>query len=264
MGRYDLEYPKQTENKVNRHDERASYALRTIHGLINNSHFINVSFNPPGSPFPMILPMIGQMGSFDRPSADEGDPLDLYVHGYVSSRVMNTSRRSSSDAPGLPVCVSTSHVDGLILALSAFNHDYNFRSVVLFGHAAIVEDPQEKLYAMELITNSVVPDRWRHTRLPINGAEMQSTSILKVKIASGSAKIRVGGASEQKIDLEDPAIAAGTWTGVLPVYQSIGEPVPSAINRIDVPPYIKEYIGDFNADNKQNSVDVVTKDQDKI
>jgi hypothetical protein len=241
-------------------ENTAHYALKTIHGLINSSQFINVSFNPPNSPFPVIIPMIGQMGSFDRPSADLGDPLDLYVHGYVSSRVMNVSRNNSDEkTPGLPVCISVSHVDGLILALSAFNHDYNYRSAVLFGHASLVEDKDEKLYAMEIITNSVVPDRWRHARLPINNAELQSTSLLKIKIASGSAKIRVGQAKEQKIDLDDPELVARTWTGVLPVHTVIGEPIPGPNNTAEVPDYIKQYVQDFNSENKEYSVEVTKK-----
>lgn len=208
------------------------------------------------------MPMIGQMGSFDRPSADISDPLDLYVHGYVSARLMNVTRKADDPAspPGLPVCVSVSHVDGLILALSAFNHDYNYRSAVLFGHATLVEDREEKLYAMELITNSVVPDRWRHARLPINNAELQSTSLLKIKIASGSAKIRVGTAVEQKHDLEDRALVEGTWTGVLPVYTTIGEPIPGPNNTAEVPEHIKQYMADFNSENQEYSVDVTTKE----
>lgn len=204
--------------------------------------------------------MIGQMGSFDRPSADTSDPLNLYVHGYVSSRVMNVTRNDGGEDKGLPVCVSVSHVDGLVLALSAFNHDYNYRSAVLFGHATLVEDAEEKLYAMELITNSVVPDRWRHARLPINKAELQSTSLLKIKIASGSAKIRVGTAVEQRHDLEDRALVEGTWTGVLPVYTSIGEPIPGPNNTAEVPEYIKQYTRDFNSDNKEYSVEVTTRE----
>ncbi|VUC22388.1 unnamed protein product, partial [Clonostachys rosea] len=130
MGRYELEYPKDKDNSVKRYNQLASYSLKTIHGIVNTAQFVNISFNPPNSPFPVILPMIGQMGSFDRPSADEGDPLDLYVHGYVSSRLMNLGREGDGESAGMPVCASATHVDGLVLALSSFSHNYNYRSAV--------------------------------------------------------------------------------------------------------------------------------------
>lgn len=206
--------------------------------------------------------MIGQMGSFSRPSADISDPLDLYLHGYVSSRLMNLGRSasSSSDAAqqqqqdkGLPVCVCASIVDGYVLALSAFNHSYNYRSAVLFGHATLVEDQEEKLYAMELMTNSVIPDRWGHTRLPVTGAEMQSTSLLRVRIASGSAKIRDGNASDEKADLEDEALVGSTWTGVVPMHQVFGEPVPSTYCTTEVPAHVSDFARDFSSENQEHS-----------
>lgn len=265
MGRHTLEYPKTKDNTVRRHNERAIYALETIHRLINSSQLLDVSFNPPDSPFPVILPMIGHMGSFDRPSADIGDPLDLYLHGYVSSRMMNVARATDKDKPegdkqqGLPVCVSASHVDALILATSAFNHSYNYRSVVLFGYATLVEDEAEKMYAMELITNGVIPDRWKTSRQPPTKAEMQSTSILKVTITSGSAKFRDGGVSDDKHDLENAEAQSSVWTGVLPVFSSIGEPLPTTYNKVEVPANVTEFIKDYNTENKEYVLSAVKK-----
>lgn len=255
MGRHDLEYPKDATNTVKRLNDRGVYALKTIHRLVNTCQILHVSFTTPSQPFPVILPMIGQMGSFERPSADLGDPLDLYLHGYVSSRIMNLGR--SADGQGMPVCVAASHVDGLVLALSSFSSSYNYRSVVLFGHATLVEDEAERLYAMELITNSVVPDRWRHTRLPPTKAELQSTGILRVRVASGSAKIRAGQAHDDKHDMDNEALVDSVWTGVLPVHQAMGEPLPSPYNKIGVPAHIADYHKDFNADNQQLSLDAV-------
>ncbi|KAM5348719.1 hypothetical protein ACJ41O_008542 [Fusarium nematophilum] len=265
MGRYDLEYPKEAVNTVKRENHRAAYALETIHRIVNTCQILHVSFNTPSQPFPVILPMIGQMGSFERPSADLDDPLDLYLHGYVSSRIMNLGRRAGGEGgeggeekneeEGMPVCVAASHNDGLILALSSFSHSYNYRSAILFGHATLVNDEVEKLYAMELITNSVVPDRWRHTRLPPTKAELQSTGILKVRVKSGSAKIRTGPPHDDKHDMDDEALRDGVWTGVLPIYQTMGEPLPSSYNRVDVPGHVADFVKDFNTDNKQYSVD---------
>ncbi|EFY91295.1 hypothetical protein J3458_000466 [Metarhizium acridum] len=257
MGRYELEYPKDATNLVKRKGERGIYALEKIHSLINSSQLIHVSFNVPNSPFPVTLPMIGQMGSFDRPSADLGDPLDLYIHGYVSSRLFNLGRSAGEE--GMPVSCAVSHVDGLILALTAFNHSYNYRSALLFGHATLVEDQEEKLYAMELITNSVVPDRWKNSRLPPTNAEMQSTSILKVKIASGSAKYRDGGVSDDKHDLENEDALDTVWTGVVPIYSTMGEPIPGPYNRVGLPAYAKGFFEEFSARNKKQSLDAANK-----
>ncbi|KAM0562814.1 hypothetical protein ACHAPJ_001654 [Fusarium lateritium] len=260
MGRFDLEYPKEAINTVKRENDRAVYALKTIHHIVNSCQILHVSFNTPSQPFPVILPMIGQMGSFDRPSADISDPLDLYLHGYVSSRFMNLGRGADAEE-GLPVCVAASHVDGLVLALSTFSHSYNYRSTILFGHATLVEDEEERLYAMELITNSVVPDRWRHTRLPPTKAELQSTGILKVKIASGSAKMRTGGPHDDKKDIENESIQDTVWTGVLPIHQTVGDPVAGPYNRVDVPRYLAEFAKDFNTDNQQYAIDATKEPQ---
>jgi len=180
MVRHTLEYSKEEHNTVNRYKHQgmpsnckyspkadialAVYSLETIHTIVNTTPVLHVSFTPsPNDTFPVILPLIGQMGSFTHPSNTLSDPLDLYLHGYVSSRIMNLSRSSPK---GLPLCVCASKVDGLVLSLTPNSHNYNYRSAVLFGHATLVENTEEKLWAMELITNSVVPDRWRHTRVP--------------------------------------------------------------------------------------------------
>ncbi|KAK7431016.1 hypothetical protein QQZ08_002546 [Neonectria magnoliae] len=261
MGTYNLEYPKDATNTVKRYNAHAVYALETIHQIVNTCQILHVSFNTSSQPFPVVLPMIGQMGSFDRPSADVGDPLELYLHGYVSSRMMNTCKNSGNgdvdggEQEGMPVCVSASHIDGLVLTLASYSHNYNYRSTVLFGYATHVKDDAEKLYAMELITNSVVPDRWRHTRLPPTKAEIQSTGILKVRITSGSAKISAGQAHDDKTDMGNEAMLDSTWTGVLPIHQTMGEPMPSSYNRVDVPSYVSEFVGDFNRDNTQLSLD---------
>ena len=113
--------------------------------------------------------------------------------------------------------------------------------------ATLVEDVEEKLWAMELITNSVVPSRWTHTRIPPNAAEMSSTQILRVKIESGSAKIREGVPEDAKCDLEDNEVLDRVWTGVLPLYERIGEPVPGPYNRVmEIPGYIRGWVEDVN------------------
>ncbi|KAF8860386.1 hypothetical protein BDZ45DRAFT_672682 [Acephala macrosclerotiorum] len=199
------------------------------------------------------------MGSFSRPSASLGDPLDCYLHGYVSARIMNLSR--ASGGKGLPICIAASKVDGLVLTLTPNSHNYNYRSAVLFGYATPVEDVEEKLWAMELITNSVVPDRWSHTRVPPNAAEMQSTQILKVKIDSGSAKVREGVPNDEKGDLGNSNVLGAVWTGVLPLCEQFGEPVPGPYNEVkEVPAHVLEYKETMNKTNFEYAEAAARKD----
>ncbi|KAI1758109.1 hypothetical protein F4782DRAFT_476622 [Xylaria castorea] len=275
----DLEYPTKPYSKVNRYDVRATYALKTIHELVNTCPILQVSFNLPDSPFPMMLPMIGQMGSFARPSSDVGDVLELYLHGYVSSRLINLSRKSGGSSSnsnggdsgnstdtttgsqgGLPITVGASHVDGLVLSLTPNSHSYNYRSAVLFGHATVVTDVEEKLWAMELITDGVVRDRYRHTRVPPNAAEMQSTSVLRVRVAAGSAKLRFGMPSDERGDLDDAALLARVWTGVVPVHYTLGQPLPGPYNQLAAPPaYLDDFVRESNQDAKDIALEAATK-----
>ncbi|EHA54413.1 hypothetical protein MGG_01297 [Pyricularia oryzae 70-15] len=267
MPRYELEYPQNALNSVKRHNERGDYSLTTIHTIINSSRILHVSFTDPSSPFPITLPMIGKVGSFARPSSSVADVLDLYLHGYVSMRMANVARSqgnnnnnnnnssssssSSSDGSngraGVPVCVSAAHVDGLVLALSPFSSSYNYRSAVLFGHAVVVTDEAEKLYAMELITNGVASGRWENSRQPPTAGEIQSTSVLRVKIQSGSAKVRAGEPHEETRDAKDEELVGRVWTGVVPVYEMLGNPLPASANRVaEVPAHLADYVKDSN------------------
>ncbi|KAI0408448.1 hypothetical protein F4802DRAFT_413329 [Xylaria palmicola] len=277
MPSVELEYPTKPYSKVNRYDVRATYALKTIHEIINTCPVLQVSFTVPDSPFPMMLPMIGQMGSFARPSADTGDVLELYLHGYVSSRLINLSRKGGAssgggdDGPGgdtaepgggggLPVTVGASHVDGLVLSLTPNSHSYNYRSAVLFGHAAVVTDAAEKLWAMELITDGVVRGRWRHTRVPPSAAEMASTSVLRVAVAAGSAKVRAGPPSDERADRADAALRDRVWTGVVPVRYVLGEPLPGPYNTLAAPPaYLDEFVREANRAAAEAALEAATQ-----
>ncbi|CAI7564143.1 unnamed protein product [Penicillium bialowiezense] len=250
MGR-TLTYPKRVSNTANRYKHRATYDLGPIHKIINDSQVLHVSFNPgPEDPFPAILPMIGQMGSFDYPSASIDEPLECYLHGYVSSRIMNLAR-NCPDGEGLPICVATSKIDGLILSLTPNSHSYNYRSAILHGYANLVTNEEEKLWAMKLITNSVLEDRWDHSRVPPDRAEMQSTVILKVKIVDGSGKIRDGGVSDERKDYDNEQVTNSVWTGVVPVWETFGSPIPSGDSKVaSVPEYISSYISKKNSQNQ--------------
>lgn len=198
--------------------------------------------------------MIGQMASFEYPSSDLHDPLDCYLHGHISSRVMKLA--GLNDGKGLPVSIAATRTDGLILSLTPFSHSYNYRSVVLFGYAKLVTAADEKLWAMELITNSVVPGRWTNTRVPPTGGELSSTSILRVKIMSASGKIRDGGPHDEKKDLNNEELTARVWTGVVPMWETLGEPVAGMPNRVNEPPeYLKAFIRTGNERDERYAKD---------
>lgn len=218
-----------------------------------------MTFAPsPEDPFPAILPMIGQMGSYDYPSAGLDEPLDCYLHGYVSSRIMKLSGASEE---GLPVSIAATKVDGLVLALTPFHHSYNYRSAVLCGYAKPVTDKEEKLYAMKIITDSVIPGRWNNSRTPPDSGELSSTTILRVKIKSGSGKIRTGGAHDDKKDTENGSVTGQTWTGVIPVWESFGQPVAGNENQVSaVPSYISSYLKDTNQGNERYALEAVKED----
>jgi len=251
-----LEYPKKPQNTVRRYNSRGTYDLGAIHSIINNTAVLHVSFTPSAEdPFPAILPMIGVMGSFEYPSSSLEDPLDCYLHGYVSSRLMRLGRESPN---GLPVSIAATKVDGLVLALTPNSHSYNYRSAVLQGYAKAVETDAEKVFAMELITNKVVRDRWANTRIPPDSAEMQSTMILRVKIESGSGKIRHGGPHDEAKDEKRSEITDTVWTGVVPFYETLDTPIPSETNKVkELPAYLDSYVKETTSENRLTAIEAI-------
>ncbi|TVY12912.1 hypothetical protein LARI1_G009263 [Lachnellula arida] len=254
------EYSKSKLNTVNRLGKRGKYDFETIHGLVNQSPVVHVAFATDASePFPTILPMIGQMGSFEDSTAGLDSPLECYLHGYVSSRIMRLSQEAvAKGEDGLPVCVTATKVDGYVLALAPFHHSYNYRSAILHGYAQPVESEEEKAWAMELVTNSVVPQRWQNARTPPTKTEMKSTTILRVKIHAGSAKLRSGVPSDDRFDLKDESVVNNIWAGVVPTWQVMGDPIPSSDNAVaKVPAYLKEFVEKENIRNKDIALNAV-------
>ena len=164
----------------------------------------------------------------------------------------------SSEGEGIPVSIAATRTDGLVLSLTPFSHSLNYRSVVLFGYAKLVTEAEEKLWAMELITDSVVPGRWENTRVPPTSGELSSTSILRVKIVNASGKIRDGGANDDKKDLQNEELAGRVWTGVVPIWEIVGEPVARTPNQVQVPDYLKNFLTAENKNNAQYAKDAVT------
>ncbi|KAM0193556.1 hypothetical protein ACHAPI_007625 [Fusarium lateritium] len=243
-------YPAGQHNKMHRlADKRAAYDLETVHSIMNRSLVFHVSFMPAAEDqFPTTIPMLGAMGNFDYPSAGLNEPQDAYIHGYVSARMTNLARKAMDEGlPGLPMCLSVAKVDGLILSLSAFTHSCNYRSSTLFGHASLVTDESEKLWALELLTNKIVPGRWDEVRQPPHKFELVQTQVLRVRVTSGSAKVRAGPPADDKEDVQNADVMAKVWSGYIPIVERMGEPISSAYNKLEeIPEHVKELQEGFN------------------
>jgi hypothetical protein len=213
--------PLQTERTtVRREPHRGVYDRETIYGILDAGFVCHMGFVHDGHPF--VIPT-----SYWR--IDD----DLYVHGSSASRML---RNLSS---GLEVCVTVTHVDGLVLARSAFNHSVNYRSVVVLGKAALLATNEEKIAALHAFTERLTPGRWEEIRYP-NERELKATSVLKVPLSEASAKVRVGPPED---DAEDYAV--NCWAGVVPFETLSHPPIPDPRLRegIAVPNYATHYTG---------------------
>jgi uncharacterized protein len=139
---------------------------------------------------------------------------EVLIHGSAASRMLRAL------ATGVDLCLTATLIDGLVLARSAFHHSVNYRSVVLYGTARIVTEPDEKEAALEAFTERLLPGRWGEVRWP-TPKELKATSVLALPIEEGSAKVRSG----PPID-DEPDYALDVWAGVVPLSLTRGEPVP--------------------------------------
>ena len=156
---------------------------------------------------------------------------NLYIHGSAASRML----RQMKD--GVAVCITVTLLDGLVLARSVFNHSMNYRSVVIFGVASLVEEPGKKLEALRALSEQIIPGRWVDARKPTN-SEMQATTVLSVPIEEASAKVRTGPPIDDDEDYE-----MEIWAGELPLNLATGSPVTDETGRqgISPPLYVVNY-----------------------
>lgn len=251
-------YPSHERSTVRRLRDRAKYDFETVHAIFKAVSIVHVSFlptDPSVDPFPTILPMLGTMGSFLNPTADPAtEPLDFYIHGHASSRLMKLPGPAlTEDCPeGLPVCVAATLLDGIKLSLTPFNHSCNYRSAVLHGYANLVTDEDEKTWALHRITDGLVTDLWNNCRVPPTKAESQSTSVLRVIIASASTKTNTGPPGDDRRDLQNDNITSKVWTGVLPVWQHVGPPVESKTNKVaSFPEHLSSWMREQNTSRQE-------------
>jgi len=209
----------QTERtKLKRLPKRGHFDRETVYGILDEGFICHVGFAPEGKP--VVIPT-GYARADDK----------LYIHGSQASRML----RTLSD--GVDACVTVTLIDGLVLARSAFHHSMNYRSVVIFGRATLVEEREEKLAALLALSEHIVRGRWADVREPTE-AELRQTTVLTLPLVEASAKVRTGPPLD---DEEDYALPI--WAGVLPLRLETGEPVkdPRLPERIEVPSYILNY-----------------------
>lgn len=210
---------KTPRTQVRRAPKRGQYDRDTVYAILDAGLICHVGFAIEGQPF-VIPTAYGRRG--DR----------LYIHGSPASRMLKSLQT------GIDVCVTVTLLDGLVLARSAFHHSMNYRSVVLFGQAELVQEPDDKLEALEAFTDHVMAGRWAATRPP-NETEMATTTVLALPITEASAKIRTGP------PVDDPAdYALPHWAGVIPLAERPGLPQadPKLGADIPLPDHVQTYL----------------------
>jgi len=202
--------------RVVRLPQRGVYERDAVNQILDEGLLCHVGFVADGQPF--VIPM-----SYGR----DGDVL--YIHGSPASRMLRNLEQ------GVPVCITVTLVDGLVLARATFHHSMNYRSAVILGTATLVDDPAEKLSALRAIVEHIIPHRWDNSRQP-NEKELKATSVLRLPINEFSAKVRVGPPVD---DAEDYAFPA--WAGVIPLELTTGAAIPDDRCEQELPAYLKNY-----------------------
>ncbi len=204
-----------------RYRERAHYDRATVHGILDEALICHVGYLNAGQP--VVLPTT-------HVRLDE----TLYLHGSTGSGPMLAAAGSPS---GLPVCVTATLVDGLVLARAAMHHSLEFRSVVATGTARLVQDRGEKLRALAALLDHVASGRSADSRPP-NPRELAATAVLALDLVEVSAKVRTGGPVDDPDD-----VALPYWAGVVPLTLNAGTPVRAADldPSVALPPYLTSY-----------------------
>lgn len=216
--------------QLKRLPQRGSYERETVYAILDEGLVCHVGFVAGGEPF--VIPT-----SYAR----VGDTL--YIHGSVASRMLRAL------AGGVRACVTVTLLDGLVLARSAFHHSMNYRSVVVFGTASVVESAEEKFEALRAFMEHVVPGRWGEVRSPDEG-ELRRTLVLKLPLTEASAKVRTGPPLDDEEDYGLPV-----WAGELPLRLTAGVPLPDPRLAPDceTPAHVRRYSRDAPGERQDAS-----------
>ncbi len=186
------EYEVSKRNKVRQINRKAAYDKETVHGILDSALLASVGFVQDGQP--VVVPML-----YGR------DGETIYLHGARKARVIRLLEKTST------ACLNITHVDALVYARSAFNSSMNYRSATVFGTPRLIEDHDEKLRALRIITESTLPGRWDELRAPLD-KEIKMTGVIALTIESASAKISSGMPDDEDEDYDIPI-----WAGILPL-----------------------------------------------
>jgi uncharacterized protein len=196
--------------------KRADYDQKTIYSILDEALFCTISYALEGKPFSI-------------PTAFVRYEDKIYIHGSVGSHFIREIEK------GIPVCISVTLMDALVVARSAFHHSINYRSVVIFAKAEKIEDPGMKKNAFEWLTNKIVPDSWSYLR-PVKENEISKTTALAFSLHEASAKLRTGMPIDEEEDLALPI-----WSGIIPLQMMRLAPVADSFSGdIPVPPHLKK------------------------
>ncbi|MEZ4674184.1 MAG: pyridoxamine 5'-phosphate oxidase family protein [Caldilineaceae bacterium] len=211
------EFPKTAQNRVRRMPDRGAYDKATIYPIVDSALICHVGLvEETGQP--VVIPTL---------HARHGD--EVLLHGATTSRLLKYA------ATGAPLCITVTHIDGLVLARSVFHHSINYRSAVLFGRGRLIEGETEKMAALAAFTEKLIPGRWADARMP-TALELKATAVIAMPIESASAKVRTG---PPKDDEEDYAL--DVWAGIVPIQQHFGMPAADPLLRdeVAVPDYVR-------------------------
>jgi len=217
---------KRTERtRVRRIPKRGAYDRASVYQILDEGFICHVGFTVDEKTF--VIP---------TGYARIGD--NLLIHGSAASRMM---REMTS---GIEVCVTVTLIDGLVLARSAFHHSMNYRSVVVFGTAELVENETEKYEALRAFTEHIVPQRWDDVRPP-TAKELKATTVLRLPIQEASAKVRTGNPVDDEADYD-----LNIWAGVIPVQLKTDGAFDDGKlkENVSVPSYVSNY---KRGENKQ-------------
>lgn len=213
-------FEKTDLNRVKRIPDRGKYDKETVYSILDAALICHVGFVVDDQPF--VIPTI---------HARDGDTLLL--HGASTSRMLKTVQKGGS------ICVTVTHLDGLVMARSVFHHSMNYRSAVIFGQGHLVEGAERKNEVLKIFTEKLIPGRWDDARQPFDN-ELKATAVIAVPITAASAKVRIGPPGD-----DDEDYALPVWAGVIPIKQQIGAPIndPLLTEGIEIPNYIHTYVG---------------------
>ncbi len=206
-------YNKTPRVRVRRRSGRGNYQRATIHAILDEGLVAHLGIVSEGQPY--VIPVL-----YAR------DGSQVYLHGSPLSRLL------SNLAEGIPMCLTVTLLDGLVLARSAFHHSMNYRSVVLLGRGRPVRARDEKLEALRVLVERMAPGRSEDARGP-SAKELRATEVVALPIDEASAKIRTGPPADAAADYELPV-----WAGVVPLDLRAGSPVPDDRCSVPVPEYV--------------------------